>query len=494
MARQSASQKIEYYSGGRKQRVEVQGLFAARQSPSRRTTAGDVEPMGFRVRPQSDGQQVMHLLAAQPAPVRARFSVISEQTTLIAPVDPGRTTVIPTETVAVLGARKAELSWARKEYGATVVQEGSDGKVLLAVPGDSDDAPMTGAQLARQLVERGTVDGAHPNFLRLVQRPSPGTTPAANQWGLDNDGTPGVIGADVAALAAWTVTTGDPDIRVAVLDEGVDTRHPALKPAVRAERDFIGDKPNARPDGDDAHGTACAGIVCARGRVKGLAPGVGLVAARIAKGDGGHGWIFDDFNTADAIDWCWREGESDVLSNSWGGGPPVDVITSAFRRARNRGRGGKGAVVVIAAGNDQGPVSYPGNLPEVLTVGASNQWDERKTMRSQDGEDWWGSNFGEGLDLMAPGVSILTTDITGRRGYSPSQTTGSFNGTSSATPFVAAAAALVLSVRPDLTEEEVRNLLIASTDHVGRGKPGWTRFVGHGRLNAFDAVRAARRH
>ena len=107
------------------------------------------------------------------------------------------------------------------------------------------------------------------------------------------------------------------------------------------------------------------------------------MAVRIAKSDGGHGWLFDDFNTADAIDWSWREAEADVLSNSWGGGPPVDVITAAFRRARKRGRGGKGSVVVVAAGNNQGPVSYPGRLPEILTVGASNQWDERKTMRSR---------------------------------------------------------------------------------------------------------------
>jgi subtilisin family serine protease len=130
----------------------------------------------------------------------------------------------------------------------------------------------------------------------------------------------------------------------------------------------------------------------------------------------------------------------------------------------------------------------------VLTVGASNQWDERKTRTSRDGEDWWGSNVGDGLDIMAPGVAILTTDISGKRGYSTGQTTGTFNGTSSATPLVAAAAALVLSVRPDLTEEEVRQLLIDTTDPMGRGKPGWTKFLGHGRLNAFEALRAARRH
>jgi subtilisin family serine protease len=486
------AQVLEYYSSNGKQRVPVQGLFSARQSST--AAAGQAAPMRFPTRPQSGGQQVMRLLAAQSRTVLSRFAVVSEQTTMIQPVEPGETTVIPTDTVTVLGAKAAEVSWARKEYGATVAQEGSDGKVLLAVPADVADPVAVVAELSRRLYERGNVEGAHPNFLRLVQRPGPAATGASRQWGLDNDGDPGVVGADVAAEAAWTITRGDADVRVAVLDEGVDTQHPYLQPALVAERDFVDGNPTAMPDGDDAHGTACAGIVLSRNsKVQGLAPGASLVAVRIAKGDGGHGWIFDDFNTADAIDWSWREAKADVLSNSWGGGPPADVITAAFRRARTRGRGGKGSVVVIAAGNSQGPVSYPGSLPEVLTVGASNQWDERKTRSSQDGESWWGSNFGKGLDLMAPGVSILTTDISGRRGYSRSRTTPTFNGTSSATPFVAAAAALVLSVRPDLSEEEVRQVLVGTTDRIGGGKADWSKYVGHGRVNAFAALRAARR-
>ncbi len=484
------AQELVYYSGDKKVRVQVQGLYVARQT-RREPDGGRME---FGARPQARASQVLSLLAAQPASVLARFAEVSDSRVTIQPVGPGETAVIPTDTVTVLGATRAELRWARQEFGATVVQEGSDGKVLVAVPGGARDPAALGTRLSRQLVERGVVEGAHPNFLRLVQRPGIGSGAPPGQWGLDNDGTTGVVGADVAAEAAWTVTTGDAAIRVAVLDEGVDTPHPYLKAAVAAERDFVDGHPTARPDGDDAHGTACAGIAVSRGaKAKGLAPAVSLVAARIAKGDGGDGWIFDDFNTADAIDWCWRQGRADVLSNSWGGGPPVDVITAAFRRARQRGRRGKGAVVVVAAGNAQGPVQYPGDLPEVLTVGASNQWDQRKTTRSLDGETWWGSNIGRGLDLMAPGVGILTTDIAGRRGYSRRQLTPDFNGTSAATPFVAAAAALVLSARPDLTEAAVRDVLARTADHIGTGKPGWNPRTGHGRLNAFAALRAARR-
>jgi thermitase len=487
------SESLQYYSGNKKRRVEVQGVFDARQRTA--SPARAVGPIRFPIVPQANGARLMNLLTAQPSNILAkRFSVVTESNTMVQPVERGRTSVIPTETIAVMGANKAELAWARKEFGVTVVQEGTHGKVLLAVPADAPDPIQTAAKAARALYERGNVDGAHPNFLRFVQRPGPGAAAPKGQWGLDNNGAVGVVGADVAANAAWTITTGDSKIRVAVLDEGVDTGHPYLKPSVVAERDFVDGNATAAPSGDDAHGTACAGIIAAKGKlVTGLAHGVSLVAARIAKGDGGQGWIFDDFNTADAIDWCWDDAAADVLSNSWGGGPPVDVITNAFERARTKGRKGKGSVIVIAAGNAQMAVSYPGTLPDVLTVGASNQWDRRKTKTSQDGETWWGSNFGPGLDVMAPGVHIRTTDISGARGYSTGLTTDSFNGTSSSTPFVAAAAALVLSARPQLGELEVRRHITSTADRMFLGNATPDKNTGSGRLNVFNALRAARR-
>jgi subtilisin family serine protease len=214
-----------------------------------------------------------------------------------------------------------------------------------------------------------------------------------------------------------------------------------------------------------------------------------LIAARIAMDDGAGHWIFDDFATADAIDWSWRQGAA-VLSNSWGGGAPSDAISRAFARARTQGRNGLGSVVAIAAGNDQMPIDFPGDLPGYVTVGASNPNDERKTRTSSDGEDWWGSNFGATIQLLAPGVFIWTTDIVGAAGYDPGEFTKTFNGTSSATPAVAGAAALMLSANPALSASSVRDIL-AKTAKKLTGQTTWTPELGWGRLDVAKAVAAA---
>jgi thermitase len=254
-----------------------------------------------------------------------------------------------------------------------VIEEGLDGKILLRV--DTVDRAFT---LVELLTNR-EVGSITPNFVRRVSRIK--LSAQAEAWSLKMIGLP----------MAWPITRGSADVKVTVLDEGVATAHPALKSAVVAERDFIGDKGNsAMPDGNDAHGTACAGIIVSRDKnFPGIAPACSLIAARIAKDDGQGHWVFEDFATADAIDGCWRQGAS-VLSNSWGGGAPSDAISRAFGRARTQGRDGLGAVVAIAAGNYQIPIDFPGNLPGYITVGASNPADKRKTKTSSDGEYWWG--------------------------------------------------------------------------------------------------------
>lgn len=351
-------------------------------------------------------------------------------------------------------------------------------------------------ELANKLNMDKRVEYAHPNFTRAL-KPfySPNDPLFQRQWALSNQGqTGGIAGNDINALAAWGVTTGSNNIIIAIIDEGVDYSHEDLNVNNKliTGYDAVTGTDNPAPENDDAHGTACAGIACGAGNnnrgISGVAPGCKILGIRIAKTNGGK-WVTDDAKIADGIKQAYKRG-ADVLSNSWGGGSPSMHITEAIREAKKLGRNGKGCVVCFAAGNDNRQVSYPGNLPEVITVAACNEYGERKGLNSKDGENWWGSNYGPEVDVSAPGVHILTTDITGNRGYSPSADyVETFNGTSAATPHVAGVAALILSVNPALTATEVENILRKATDDLGT--PGFNIYTGFGRINALKAVNMA---
>ena len=172
---------------------------------------------------------------------------------------------------------------------------------------------------------------------------------------------------------------------------------------------------------------------------------------------------------AEAIDYAWENG-AHILSNSWTIGPDADV-TDAIERAKENGRNGKGAVLVCAVHNHNGPVEYPATLSQTIAVGASDANDER----------WAWSNFGDELDVVAPsGDGALgdttiswSTDITGSAGYNPGDLdkgdpngdyTKWMGGTSGATPKVAGLAGLILSVNPDLTSDEVQFIIQSTAD------------------------------
>lgn len=480
------STTISYYAGGKLHHLQAEPADKMLNAPGRRAAGAATS---------ARARSAMRALSSQRSRVERLTHEIHETETMLSVATAAGPTVIPTPTMVLEGATKAAVKRLQDEFGLEIVAEGRQGKLLLRAPEAGAEGIQNSAQAARKAFKSGAARVAHPNFLRVIRKTlrKPSAAGMDPLWNHHNEGSPGVPGADVAAHAVWTLTRGDAKIRVAVLDEGVDTSHPALKQAVVAERDFVDENATAMPDGDDAHGTACAGIIVSRDqKIPGLASSCSLVAVRIAKGDGNDGWVFDDFQTADAIDWAWEEAQADVLSNSWGGGPPVDVITRAIERALKKGRQGRGAVVAFATGNEDGPVDYPATVPGVLAVGASNPWDERKSPTSRDRETWWGSNFGKQISLVAPGVRIATTDIHGAAGYTSKSFVEDFNGTSSATPHVAAGAALVLSVEPKLKGDRVREVLLASVDRLTPdGK--WNKFVGWGRLNLFSAARLARR-
>ncbi len=384
----------------------------------------------------------------------------------------GGVMTLATPTLIAEGLHAADFEFARN-VGGRIIEEGLDGKSLLKT-----DTIEGAFALARALLDRGAA-AASPNFIRVTAG-RPRSTRGA-EWAHKM----------IRVRAAWKMTRGREDVRVAILDEGVDTLHEALRAAVFAQRDFIGEKgDSAMPDNDDAHGTNCAGVVLSRdAKYPGIAPDCSLIAARIAVTGDNRKWIMDDYSTADAIDWCRRSG-ADVLSNSWAGGEPSEAVSLAFGRARSQGRGGMGCVVCLCASNEGVEIPFPGDLRGYVTVGASNHLDQRKTFSSADGEDGWASCFGPSLSLLAPGVFIRATDIEGTAGEDPGDFFASFNGTSAATPHVAATAALMLSINPGLSAPTVRDLLGQTAKPIGKQK-GWNERFGHGRLDVAKAVSAA---
>jgi len=316
------------------------------------------------------------------------------------------------------------------------------------------------------------------------------------QWALKNVGqSRGLIDADIHADVAWKISHGDPNIIIAIIDEGVDWTHPDLAGKLVPVSDWYdatdGDN-DPTPNSWDAHGTACAGIAAAvtdnAQGIAGVAWEAKIMPVRIGYSPvKGAGWITSDEWIANGITFA-AEHRARVLSNSWGGGAPSYAITDAIMNAVN-----KGCVVVCASGNENSSVSFPamlsGFINGVIAVGASTQCDERKSYLTCDGEYWWASNYGPELNVCAPGVRINTCDNVGSGGYGAGDYVANFNGTSAATPHVAGLAALVLGVNPGLSPSEVRDLIQYNADDLGPSGPDYE--TGYGRINAYQTIMAA---
>lgn len=353
---------------------------------------------------------------------------------------------------------------------------GNGGPSMVPPPGPGlQEAPAPQPPLAGVEVELAApaVPATDPNF--------------SSQWGLQK----------IRAPEAWDISMGSPSISVAIIDEGNDLTHEDIDHKLPGYDAYDGDD-NPTPQPQDGHGTACAGISAARANNgkggAGVAPRCKILPVRIARGTGGGFWDTSSAKVADGIRKAVDRG-ADVLSNSYSVAPST-AVTNAFTYARTNGRGGKGCAIAAATGNgDIRGVIYPARLspsiPGFMAVGASNQWDQRKSKTSLDGENWWGSNFGPEVDVVAPGVQIFTTDIMGSGGYSGGNYVPNFNGTSSATPHVAGLMALILSVDPDLRSWEVEEIIKLTARDLGTA--GRDEHFGFGRIDCRRALEAVSR-
>lgn len=368
--------------------------------------------------------------------------------------------------------------------------------------------------IANRFFETGLFEYAEPDFTimdGLLSDPNDPLYPY--QWEHKNTGSAiqynGTPGADMSIQQAWTVSTGT-GIKVAVIDEGVDINHADLNANMLQGYDCISGTSNpgdGNPRGPArAHGTNCTGIIAAVANnnigIAGVAPDSKIIPINLAAADG---TFTSESNIAAGFDYAWQNG-ADVISNSWGGGSPSNVIDDAINRAVTLGRGGKGSVVLFASGNNNAGIGYPASNPSVISVGGVNMCGKRKSPASIvcDGEGW-GASYGVGLDVVAPCVKIVSTDISGSGGYNTAAGAAgdyfyTFNGTSSATPAAAAVVALILSANNSLTVTQVRSILENTCDKLAgytysnvSDQPNgtWNNETGHGRVNAFQAVQTA---
>ncbi len=329
-----------------------------------------------------------------------------------------------------------------------------------------------------------------------------------------------ITGVDVEAHAnvanAQTITRGK-GVVVAIIDDGVDIDHQEFKRAgkvVFAKDITLGTNDPRPKQWYERHGTACAGVACADGiQATGIAPDANLMPIRMSSALG-------SFNEAQAFIWAAENG-ADIISCSWGPkdgswtnpndplhttmSPLPDSTRLAIEYAATKGRNGKGCVVLFAAGNGREDTKYDGyaSCAHVIAIAASNDRNKR-SVYSDYGDAVWccfpsGDKGASQFDQLAPLTSgIYTTDRQGGVGYSSLDYTDTFSGTSASTPGIAGVCALVLSANPDLTREQVREVLRQSCERIDAkdGKydaKGHSIYYGYGRVDALKAVEIAQK-
>ena len=342
--------------------------------------------------------------------------------------------------------------------GLTVVQEIPPLRVArLAVPSGEEWTYI------ERLRQHPLIAYAEPNYLVYAagsDAVQPNDPDWSKQWNMSR----------IEAPAAWALSTGQPGVIVAVLDTGVDTGHPDLSASLLAGYDFVND--DSDPDDDHGHGTHVMGIVAAKLNnglgVAGLAPGVSILPLKVLNEEGAG----DHFHVSQGMLYAIANGAS-VINLSFAG-PHSETLQGGVRSAY-----AAGALLVAATGNNgTNSVSYPARYAEVLAVAAT------------DYNDRWPSysNWGPEVDLAAPGgTSGNQVWSTWPGGYAWNY------GTSMAVPHVSGAAALIRSVAPALTGDEVANILRQTADQVGQFAytGGRNDRLGYGRLNAHRALRQA---
>jgi len=264
--------------------------------------------------------------------------------------------------------------------------------------------------------------------------------------------------------SGWKLAEQGEEVIVAVVDTGVDLDHPDLKNKLVEGYNVYTEGSDA--DDDVGHGTHVAGIIAAEINnyegIAGMAPHTRIMPVKVLDSTGAG----STYAVAQGIIWAADHGAK-VINLSLGNYAEAQFLHDAIQYAYDRD-----VVLVAATGNDhtESP-GYPAAYDEVLAVGATDSSGQLAQF----------SNYGTYVDVAAPGVSIAST-------Y-PGNQYAALSGTSMASPHVAALAAMIRSVNPSLSNEEVMDLIRSTCDDLGES--GHDIYFGYGQIDVARALSAA---
>ena len=318
---------------------------------------------------------------------------------------------------------------------------------------NADDAECSAAELSQDPL----VEYAHVPAVKLPAQADPLQN---RQWGLraiDYFNASNVPGYQNAS-----------NVKIAVLDSGVDPLHPDLQGIISDNQNFS----TLGPNDVGGHGTHVIGIIAAVTN-----NGIGITGVCQSTQMMSLKGLVSPYQAQayyNAIRYASNNG-AQVLNCSLGGGyDPTEALLMRTAISNN-------VIVVAAMGNDYlrgNPTSYPAAIPDVISVGACNEMDQRSPF----------SQTGPHIDLVAPGSNILSTVPTYPSTLSSTTDYDAWDGTSMATPIVAAAVALMLAKNPAASRVDIVNALHNSATKIG-GQINFSNELGHGRLNLPEAIR-----
>lgn len=374
-----------------------------------------------------------------------------------------------------VGVGAAELRGALAGLGGTVVEEVESlrlARVRVAAGRSALDERVRYAALP--LVEYVELNGVGMGGGVAA----PDDTHFGEQWHLENTAAnPGTPGADIEALPAWEIESGDASVVLAVLDTGIDFTHPEFAGRTLPGADFVNGDDD--PTADHPHGIWVSGLAAANADnafgVSGVDRGCTILPIKVldAQNLGAVSWLVQGLDRAAAE-------RADVVSMSLINYPGSTAVRQALLRARDAG-----CILVACAGNGgigDADQSWPGASARTMSIGATESNDARAGF----------SGTGAKLDFVAPGAGVATVSTLATDGFEL------FWGCSAATPVASGIVGLLAARFPLLTHDQARELLrLGAEDQVGlpaEDVPGRDDFHGEGRLNAFRSLQAMDDH